>query len=161
MRRNKEIQLTTPMSERQFTRSCPHCGAVSPLSAPACLRCNYAFPLATVGQTAAFSYKRALCWIAGVLLAAALLLVAAGAGLLHAHLSSTMAYQEALRLAKASPAVQAVLGKDIHLRSTALGVTFTDHGSEFVEFSVALAGSHGAGHLYAVANSIHQNLRFS
>jgi hypothetical protein len=149
------------MSERQFTRSCPQCGAVSPLSTPACLRCNYAFPLATVGQTAAFSYKRIISWIAGVLLAAALLLVAAVAGFLHARLSSTRAYQEALQLAKASPAVQAALGKDIHLKSTALGITFTAQGSEFVQFSVALGGSHGAGHLYAVANSIHQNLQFS
>ena len=158
---NKKIQLTTPMSERQFTRSCSHCGAVSPLSATACLRCNHAFPLATVGQTAAFSYKKIISWIAGVLLAAAPLLVAAFAGFLHARLSSTRAYQEALQLAKASPEVQAVLGKDIHLRSTALGVAFTARGSEFVQFSVALAGSHGAGHLYAVANSIHQNLEFS
>ena len=149
------------MSERQFTRSCPHCGAVSPLSARACLRCNYAFPPATVGQTAAFSYKRTISWIAGVLLAVTLLLVAAVAGLLHARLSSTRAYQEALQLAKASPAVQAALGKDIHLRSTALGITFTAQGSEFVQFSVALAGSHGAGRLYAVANSIRQNLQFS
>jgi len=149
------------MSERQFTRSCPHFGAISPLSAPVCLRCNCSLPPATVGQTAAFSYKRTISWIAGALLAAALLLVAAGAGLLHAHLSSTMAYQEALRLAKASPAVQAVLGEDVHLRSAAFGVAFTGHGSEFVQFSIALAGSRGAGHLYAVANSIHQNLQFS
>jgi hypothetical protein len=34
-------------------------------------------------------------------------------------------------------------------------------GAEFVQFSVALAGSHSAGRLYAVANSIHQNLEFS
>jgi len=149
------------MSERQFTRSCPLCGAVSPLSTPACLRCNHAFPPATIRQTASFSYKKTLYWIAGVLLAAAFLLVAAVAGFLHARLSSTMAYREALKLAKASPAVEAVLGKDIHLRSTALGVAFTAQGSEFVQFSVALAGWHGAGHLYAVANSIHQNLRFS
>jgi len=88
-------------------------------------------------------------------------LVAAVAGFLHARLSSTRAYQEALQLAKASPAVQAALGKDIHLKSTALGITFTAQGSEFVQFSVALGGSHGAGHLYAVANSIHQNLQFS
>ncbi len=91
----------------------------------------------------------------------ALLLVVAVAGLVHARLSSTMAYQEALSLAKASPEIQAVLGKDIHLRSTALGIAFTAEGSEFVQFSVALAGSHGAGRLYAVANSIHQNLEFS
>jgi len=114
-----------------------------------------------VGQIATFSYKRTISWIAGVLLAAALLLVAVVAGLLHARLSSTRAYQEALQLAKASPAVLAVLGKDIHLKSTAFGVAFTAQGSEFVQFSVTLAGSHGAGHLYAVANSINQAFQFS
>jgi YD repeat-containing protein len=148
------------VSERQFTRSCTHCGAVNPLSASACLRCNYAFSPAAV-QTAASPRKRTILLIAGVLAATPLLLVAAAAVRLHAYLSSTTAYQEALRLAKASPDVQAALGKDIHLRSTAVGVRFTDRGSEFVEFSVVLAGSHGAGRLYAVANSINQALQFS
>lgn len=128
---------------------------------PVCLRCGYAFSPPTVGQTSAFSYKGILSRIAGVLLAAALLFIAAVAGLAHAHLSSTTAYQEALRLAKASPTVQALLGKDIHLKSMAFGVVFTGHGSEFVQFSVMLAGSHGAGHLYAVANSINQAVQFS
>lgn len=149
------------MSERQFTRSCPQCGAVNPPAAAACLRCNFAFSPAAVVQTAAFPYKKIIAWIAGLLVVAALLLVAAAVVGLHAYLSSATAYQEALRLAKASPDVQAALGKDIHLRSTAIGVRFTDRGSEFVQFSVALAGTHGAGRLYAVANSINQALQFS
>src|SRR5207247_8964627 len=75
--RNRKIQLTTPMSERQFTRSCPLCGAVSPLSTPACLRCNHAFPPATIRPTASFSYKKTFSWIEGCLLTEALLLLPA------------------------------------------------------------------------------------
>lgn len=147
------------MSERQFTRSCPHCGAVSPLSAPACLRCNFSFSQTGSVQAAA-SYKTIFLWIAGILLGLAFFLVVVLAALLHAYLSSSTAYQEALRIAKASPAVQSALGENIHLRSTALGLAFKDQGSEFVQFSVALAGSRGAGHLYAIANS-HQMPEFS
>src|SRR5438128_9903521 len=113
------------MSERQFTRSCPLCGAVSPLSTPACLRCNHAFPPATIRQTVSFSYKKTLYWIAGVLLAAAFLLVAAVAGFLHARLSSTMAYREALKLAKPSPAVEPVPGTVFPVRCTAPGLPLT------------------------------------
>lgn len=148
------------MSERQFTRSCPHCGTVSPLSALACPRCNHSFPPTPIGQTAT-SYKRVVSWITGVLLTLAFLLVVAVAALLHALLSSTAAYKEALKLAKASPAVQAALGDNIHLRSTALGLVLRYAGSEFVQFSVSLGGSHGAGRLYAVANSTNGALQFS
>jgi len=155
--RGRNSQLTGFMFERQFTRSCPQCGAVSPLSAPACLRCGQ--PVAT-GQTAT-SYKKVVSWIAGILLTLALLLFVAALGLLHAYLSSTTAYQEGLKLAKASPAVQAALGDNIHLRSTALGLALKYAGSEFVQFSVSLAGSHGVGRLYAVANSTNGVLEFS
>jgi YD repeat-containing protein len=148
------------MRERQFTRSCPHCGAASPLSAPACLRCNHSFSPAPIGQTAT-SYKKAASWIAGVLLALALLFIVAFVGLLHAHLSSTTTYLEALKLAKGSPAVQAALGENIHLRSTAIGIALSYSGSDFVEFSVSLGGSHGAGRLYAVANSTNRSFQFS
>lgn len=103
------------MSERQFTRSCPLCGAISPHSASACLRCNYSFSLAGGGQTA-WSYKKFVRWIAGVLLALALLFVVAFVALIHAGLRSTTAYQDALRAAKASPVVQTVLGENIHLK---------------------------------------------
>jgi len=71
-----------------------------------------------------------------------------------------MAYQESLRIAKASPAVQSVLGESIHLRSTALGLALTYRGSQFIQFSVALAGSRGSGRLYAVANSTNHTLEF-
>ena len=71
-----------------------------------------------------------------------------------------MAYQEALTAAKASPAVQAVLGEKIHLGSTVLGLAFTYRGSQFIQFSVALAGSGGSGRLYAVANSTNHALEF-
>lgn len=148
------------MSERQFTRSCPHCGAVSPLSAPDCLRCGHLFSRAPNGQQAS-SYKKVVAWILGVLLALALLFVAAIMSLLHARLSSTTTYQEALRLAKASPAVQAALGENIHLKSPALGLALDYAGSQFVQFSVSLAGSRGAGRLHVVANSTNHALEFS
>lgn len=147
------------MSERQFTQSCPLCGAVSPLSAPACLRCNYSFSPTAAGRIS-WSYKKVIFWVVGVLLALALLVVGALAALIHANLSSTMAYQEALRAAKASPAVQAVLGENTHLNSTAIGLALTYRASQFIQFSVALAGSRGSGRLYAVANSTNHTLEF-
>lgn len=100
-------------------------------------------------------------WIAWILVAFAFLFVVAAVGLLHAQLSSTTAYQEALKLTKASPAVRGVLGDNIHLRSPVLGLALTYAGSEFVQFSVSLAGSHGAGRLYAVANSTNRVPQFS
>lgn len=53
------------------------------------------------------------------------------------------------------------LGDNIHLRSTALGIALRSAGSEFVQFSVSLAGSHGAGRVYAVANTTNRALEFS
>ena len=100
-------------------------------------------------------------WIARAVAALAFLFVLGAVGLLHAHLSSTAAYQEAVRLAKASPAVRGALGENIHLRSPALGLTLRYAGSEFVQFSVSLAGSHGSGRLYAVANSMNRAPQFS
>jgi len=107
------------------------------------------------------SSKKVIFGIARVLVALALLLVVAFVGFLHAHLSSTTAYQEALRLAKASPAVRAALGENIRLRSPAIGFAVKYRGSEFVQFSVSLGGSHGAGRLNAVANSSGPGLQFS
>ena len=147
------------MSDRQFTRSCPLCGAISPYSASACHRCNYSF-LPGPGGGTTWSYKKIFSWIAGVLLALALLFVVALAVLVHTQLSSTTAYQEALRTAKASPAIQAVLGENIHLGSPAVGLALTNGGSQFVQFSVALAGSRGSGRLYAVANSTNHTQEF-
>jgi YD repeat-containing protein len=72
-----------------------------------------------------------------------------------------MAYEEALRLARASPAVQAAIGENIHIKSTVIGLALRNQDSEFVQFSVALAGSKGSGHLYAVANSLHRTPEFS
>jgi YD repeat-containing protein len=83
------------------------------------------------------------------------------------------AYQEALRDATSSPSVQKVLGDGIHAKYPVghwlpfLGLESVDRPaiprimSEFAEWSVALQGSRGRGHLYGVANHINGIWEFS
>jgi YD repeat-containing protein len=148
------------MSERLFTKSCPQCGTVSPIPAPACPNCNFLFPESSGGLPGTPVRRKISFAISGSLLVLAALLLAAAAALLHARLSTTSAYQEALRIAKSSPDVHSVLGNNIHLKTTALGLTFKAYGSEFVQFSIGLAGSHGSGRLYVVANTVNGAVEF-
>jgi YD repeat-containing protein len=76
-------------------------------------------------------------------------------------LTRSDAYKDSLKTAFSSPEVQNILGSGIHAKFPALGHVVSFGPSEFSEWSVALAGSHGSGHLYGVANQINGAWEFS
>jgi YD repeat-containing protein len=71
------------------------------------------------------------------------------------------AYKDSLTRAFSSPEIQNVLGGDIHAKYPALGYVIALGNLRFAEWSVALAGSRGKGHLYGVANQINGVWEFS
>jgi len=95
-----------------------------------------------------------------VLIGIVLLILVAVVLVLHAQLTAAEAYKEALRIASSSAELQSTLGNDIHVKGTASGLAFSPYGSHFTEFSVGIAGSKGSGRLYAVANTVNQELEF-
>jgi YD repeat-containing protein len=96
----------------------------------------------------------------GVLIGIVLLILISVALVLHAQLTATEAYKEALRIAGSSPELQSSLGNDIHVKGIANGLTFNWSGSHFTEFSVGIEGSKGSGRISAVANTVNQDLEF-
>jgi YD repeat-containing protein len=81
--------------------------------------------------------------------------------LLNASLVQSTAYQSSLKTALSSPDVQSALGSGIRARQPVLGYLFPFTDSQFAQWSVALTGSSGSGHLYGVANQIHGTWDFS
>jgi hypothetical protein len=75
-------------------------------------------------------------------------------------LLASPAYHNALVLAKSAPGVQGWLGSGITAPWTT-GFAVNQYGSDFAAWSVRLAGSHGKGYLYGVANSINGAWEFS
>ncbi len=148
------------MSERSFTKSCPNCATVWPASEPVCRRCNSALAGAPVSEAKSRSASRAVVAVFGVLVGISLLILVAVVLFLHSQLTAAEAYKEALRIARSSPELQSSLGNDIHVEGMANGQTFSRSGSHFTEFSVGIAGSKGSGRLYAVANTVNQELEF-
>jgi YD repeat-containing protein len=142
------------MAERIFTKSCPQCGTVSATSSPTCIRCGVPFSAAPATP---IPVKRVLSVIAAVALTGAFVLL----NVLHHRLTSTAAYNQAVALARSSPEVQAALGNDVTPNLPVVGWVDSGEGSDFAEFSVALVGSRGRGHLYGVANAIHGVWEFS
>src|SRR5512137_678751 len=126
------------MREGLSTKLCPRCGTVATLSTSTCLRCNTPFSGPITGQTTVFDSKQIISWGLGILVAIPVLLLLAGAGILHEQLSSTGAYRKALQVVQLSPEVRAALGGGIHPKSTVFGLTYKAYGSEFAEFSVTL-----------------------
>jgi YD repeat-containing protein len=71
------------------------------------------------------------------------------------------AYKDSLTWASSAPEIQSALGIGIHAKSPALGYLISLGNSRFAEWSVALVGSRGKGHLYGVANQINGVWEFS
>lgn len=76
-------------------------------------------------------------------------------------LTRSDAYKDSLKTAFSSPEVQNILGSGIHAKFPALGHVVSYGPSEFSEWSVAIAGSRGTGHLYGIANKINGASMFS
>jgi YD repeat-containing protein len=72
----------------------------------------------------------------------------------YARLLRSEAYAFSIERAKSSSEVQRVLGTGVHTRWLPIGSALRSYGSDFAEWSVVLAGSHGSGRLYGIANKI-------
>lgn len=79
----------------------------------------------------------------------------------HFRVTGTAAYKQALAIALSSSEVHREIGGSGRAGALALGTVQSLYGSQFAEFSVRLAGEHGGGRLYGVANSTGQVLEFS
>src|SRR5450432_2221084 len=71
------------------------------------------------------------------------------------------AYQQSLREVLSSTEVLQALGTGIRPTGTAQGLLFPLGDSEVAEWSLALTGSRGRGHLYGVANQVNGEWNFS
>jgi YD repeat-containing protein len=137
----------TIMSERIFTKACQRCGAVSDHLSNTCSSCSFAFPTARSPRRSHLT--RILTVLAAIFVFDFIIL----AGTSHRVVTATDAYTNAIFLAQSSPDVQRALGDGIKPRFPAVGWASNSEASRFSVFSVRLAGSHGKGTLYGVANS--------
>ena len=69
-------------------------------------------------------------------------------------LEGTTAFQDALKLAIASPEISKIIGPGVHQKLPAFGYAATLGQSEFAQWSVPLTGTAGSGHLFGVANQV-------
>jgi YD repeat-containing protein len=81
--------------------------------------------------------------------------------LLNVSLVESTAYESSLKTTLSSAEVQSALGSGIRARQPVLGYLFPFTDSQFAQWSVALNGSRGSGHLYAVANQVNGTWDFS
>lgn len=88
------------------------------------------------------------------LLALGICIVAGLCYYLNVKLVQSDAYKQALAIASSSPDVQNILGTNIHANKWAFGHLESFQGSEFAEWSVALSGARGTGHLYGISNQV-------
>ncbi len=145
------------------TKPCPACSWPCSIQSQTCPRCHRRlFPAAT----GAPSHWTGSSWTVVVSAGLAFFLLVAGGFLLFAQFMisqvvATSAFQEGLRIAQASPEVQKVLGDRIKVSSPAFGSTSREYGSQFVEWKVALSGSHSSGDLNGVANELNGKWEFS
>lgn len=95
---------------------------------------------------------------------AAIFLGACVAGLLallHFPIAETDVYNQSVAVTEASRDAQNLLGSGIEVKSAAWGSVDDFRGARFAEWSVKLAGSRAAGHLYGVANRIRGQWEYS
>jgi YD repeat-containing protein len=134
--------------------SCQKCGTPNSGLSPICIRCGA--PLVRSAPTSS-----TLKWVFSVVAAIALIGAFAVLQVPNQLVKSTGAYQQAIALAQSSAELQNLLGDKITAGFPVVGWLDSGTGSEFTQFSVALAGSRGGGHLYAVANTINGVREFS
>lgn len=84
-------------------------------------------------------------------------IVVAGIMLLNIRLVRSDAYKDSLARALSSSEVQNVLGSGVRPNYPVLGFELLFRYAHFAEWSVALKGSRGSGHLYGVATQINGN----
>jgi YD repeat-containing protein len=141
--RSARLSFAVPGSASQ----CPACGA--PLEAK---------PIAWTPVKLIITIAMGSIGMASLLAAA---IVAGAVGFMSARITETGAYKDALAIAGSSPEVQSALGTGIQARWPVLGSNIRYPHSQFAQWSVALHGSRGGGHLYGVANQSNGSWEFS
>ena len=135
---------------------CQQCG--SALSAGSvCPRCGYIHQAGSPWSSTNFFPARtnlALLLFAGFVVIGTLVY-------LNVRLVQSTAYVSSLQTALSSAEVQSALGSSIRAKQPVFGFLFPFRGSQFAEWSVALTGSRGSGHLYGIANQINGAWDFS
>lgn len=99
--------------------------------------------------------------VSGVILVAAVAIVAGVFVYLSGRITVTGAYRDSLAIAESSPQVQSALGTGIQAKWPVMGTSLRSQNSEFAQWSVKLRGSRGEGRLYGVANEINGTWEFS
>jgi hypothetical protein len=128
------------MLEGTMSKLCPLCRALSPAAASSCFRCGFSFSTPVGGST-----RVSIRLVVSTMTILFLALVLAAVFGLHALVTSTQAYQQAIALAQSSPGVQRALGNGISPRFPAVGFVAATGGSEFTEFSIRVVGSQTSG----------------
>ena len=80
---------------------------------------------------------------------------------LNVRLVQSGAYKVSIQRALSSADVQNILGSKIRVKQPALGYVSPFGDQQFAQWSVALSGSRGSGHLYGVANRVRGTWEFS
>ena len=80
---------------------------------------------------------------------------------LNIELVQSEVYKDSLKIALSSPEVQNALGSSIRIKQPVFGYALPLRHSQFAEWSVVLAGQHGTGHLYGVANKVNGDWNFT
>ncbi len=124
----------SPLNPPQST--CPYCGS------------------SQQGRSGYPSVRSFLLWAFSIALLLPACVAIAGASYLHFRLVRSEAYQESVKTALSSSEVQNLLGDGISVRQPPLGYLIPIGEAQFAQWSVALTGSQGSGHLYGVATQV-------
>ena len=139
---------------------CPKCRTRRIDSGPECRVCGNRLESGTLGFSNNINLRRGLRLLTP--LAVLFILFAVGVCVYcNIELVQSDVYKGALERAFSMPEVQAVLGNGPRPQYPALGHLVRLGDSRFAEWSVSVAGSHGRGHLYGIANEIDGEWDFS
>jgi YD repeat-containing protein len=141
------LQWKGSLERQKNWRNCHYCGLAQD-AGPTPQECQ---PAADAGKLSSNSFGPRAA-LAGLLLPA--FIVVAGLVLLNVRLVRSDAYKDSLERALASPEVQNVLGSGLRSNYPVLGFELPFPHAHFAEWSLALKGSRGSGHLYGVATQI-------
>jgi YD repeat-containing protein len=145
----------------QTTSVCPHCRRVIPVSASRCPLCGVELEGNTISGTAVRPFLNIALTIFGIVFLLVAAIVAEAVAFMSGRITEAGAYKDALAIADSSPEVRSALGIGIQAKWPVLGTNLRSAHSQFVQWSVALHGSRGEGHLYGVANESNGSWEFS
>jgi YD repeat-containing protein len=143
------LQWKDSLERQNNWRSCRHCGLAQDAGpTPQEFR-----PVTDAGALSnSFGPRAAL--VGGLLLPT--FIVVAGVALLNIRVMRSEAYKDSLERALSSPEVQSLIGTGVRPSYPFFGFELPFQYAHFAEWSLALKGSRGSGHLYGVATRINE-----